>query len=129
MADEPADVDPAEFPEERTVQCDAVPDAIDEAPTGIVEPNTPRPDVTGRHSTLTPAQFATAIDLTDRDAFARGVEHGRILERADVKTEDWEDGRDAALRALHVYLMASGFAADYSAAFVEAVRPFVKRGG
>ena len=77
--DTPADVDPAEFTpdSERTAVCEAIPEAV--------EPSTPRPDVTGRHNTLTPAQFASAIDLTDRDAFTRGVMHGRAAAIAEAQ--------------------------------------------
>jgi hypothetical protein len=58
---------------------------LDAVPLPVAdEAKTPRPEHTGKH-TLTPAQFASAIDLTDRDAFARGVEHGRALAKADAE--------------------------------------------
>jgi hypothetical protein len=79
MADKPADVDPAEFaPEDAKTTLDGIPLPVAD------EAKTPRPEHTGKH-TLTPAQFASAIDLTDRDAFARGVEHGRALAKADAE--------------------------------------------
>jgi len=80
----------------------------DGVPTPVEADRTPRPEVTGRHNTLTPAAFASAIDLTDRDAFARGVEHGRKVERAaaaaDAVTEHRKVREDVieTVRALFV---------------------------
>jgi hypothetical protein len=78
--DASADVDPDEFPAEsaRTVACDPVPEAIDS--------DTARVEHTGRHR-LTPAQFATGVELADRDGYQRGFAAGRAEAEADAITE------------------------------------------
>jgi hypothetical protein len=55
---------------------DAVPEPIDA--------DTPRPEHTGNHR-ISQVEFATAVDLVDRDAFARGFEHGRAAARAEAE--------------------------------------------
>jgi len=140
MADDnPADLDPDEdrvrewnqaratevAPPVEEILADAIPEAV--------ETNTPRPDVTGRHNTLTPAEFASAIDLTDRDAFARGVAHGDAAGyargiadgRADVQSGDWAGGVEDALAALRVYLFSEGIV--HVEDFSDKVRQRVKR--
>jgi hypothetical protein len=72
------------------------------APEAVPEPVTPRPETTGRHS-LTPAQFATAVDLTDRDAFARGVAHGRAQGKAEALADNVLEVRAAQEDCLEVF--------------------------
>jgi hypothetical protein len=76
-----ADDDPPDDFEERPTQIDLRP--VDEAAP------TPKPivEVTGRHNILTPAQFASAVDLADRDAYERGLRHGRADAQGDAITE------------------------------------------
>lgn len=129
----PADVDEAEFAPDAapTVQCDAVPELIEEMATAAVG-QTPRPEHTGSHR-MAPEEFARVLDQADRDAYERGDAAGyaRGLSdgKAEVRAADWEDGVDAALRGLKVFLVANKFAVDYAESFSEAVRPFIKRGG
>lgn len=74
---------------------DDPPDDFEDRPTEINLPvldeaaPTPKPivETTGRHNILTPAQFASAVDLADRDAYDRGTRHGRAAAQADVATE------------------------------------------
>lgn len=126
--DDPADVDPAEFPPERTVACDPVPEAIE------AETTTPRPENTGRHR-VTSQQFASAVDLADQDGYRRGLEHGDaagyarglVDGKAEVKAEDWEDGVECALRGVRLWMATNGIVnVD---AMTTAARPFIKRGG
>jgi hypothetical protein len=58
----------------------------DGVPIPVVDPKTPPVEVTGRHR-LTPAQFANAVELTDRDGYARGFAAGRSEAQADNVTE------------------------------------------
>lgn len=51
-----------------------------------VDQKTPQVETTGRHR-MTPHQFATAVDLADRDAYARGLEHGIARGRADAMAD------------------------------------------
>lgn len=75
------------FDEEKTALDQRAP--LDEA---APEEVTPSPE-TGRHSTLTPAQFASAVDLADRDAYARGLERGRAAETVRAREDVIESFR------------------------------------
>jgi hypothetical protein len=74
---------------------DDPPDDFENKPTEVERPAlddaapTPKPivETTGRHNILTPAQFASAVDLTDRNAYERGVQHGRAAAQAELMTE------------------------------------------
>jgi hypothetical protein len=77
MSRPPEDWEP--FDEGKTEADDRTPE-VQAVPAPVV-------DVTGRHTTLTPAQFASAVDLADRDAYARGLRHGRAEAQAEVVTE------------------------------------------
>lgn len=48
-----------------------------------LEVNTPRPD-TDAHR-VSQVEFATAVELVDRDAYARGVAHGRAAAKAEAE--------------------------------------------
>jgi hypothetical protein len=131
-----ADVDPDEFPPDAATAIDsaafveAVDDAAAELPDAVpIEADTPRPEVTGRHNTLTPAQFASAIDLTDRDAYARGdaagYARGLVEGRADVKQDDWLAGVEDAMSALRMYLFSEGIV--HVDEFAAKVQAFIKR--
>lgn len=141
---EPADYDPDDdpaadwanakateiAPPPADILAEAIPEAVDEAVTGIVEPKTPRPEHTGRHR-MTPAMFASAVDLADRDAYARGeaagYRRGLADGRAQVSAEDWEDGVECALRGMRLWMATNGIVnVD---AMTTAARPFIKRGG
>jgi hypothetical protein len=78
MADKPADVDPKEWDADATV--------ADGVPLPVVESKTPRPDTTGRHR-LTPAQFASGLELAERDGYQRGFEHGQQAARAQAEAD------------------------------------------
>ena len=51
-----------------------------------IEPTTPPVENTGRHR-LTPAQFASGVELAERDGYARGLEHGRAKGRAEAEAD------------------------------------------
>lgn len=93
-----------------------------------IEPKTPRPEHTGSHR-ISQVEFANAYARGLEHGEARGYARGLAEGRAEIKAELWEDGAESFARALHVYLLANEFTMDYAAAFVAAVRPFVKRGG
>ncbi len=73
----------------------------------LIETDTPRPENTGRHR-LTPAQFASGVELAERDGYQRGFEHGQAAARAaaaaDTVTELRKVREDAveAFRSLWV---------------------------
>jgi len=91
------DLDPAEWSAEqaRTVADDAAPLPADD--------KTPRSEHTGRHR-LTSQQFASAVDLADRDGYQRGVEHGRTAAHADAEAAavaELRRVREDAIEVIH----------------------------
>lgn len=64
--------------EAKTEQVDGVPE--------LVEVFTPRPEHTGRHR-MTPAMFASGIELAERDGFERGLKIGAARERAQAQAD------------------------------------------
>ncbi len=140
MSDDPADFDPDDDPAQdwaqaqRTEVAPPVDEILADAIPEAVEPTTPRPDVTGRHNTLTPAQFASAIDLTDRDAFTRGVAHGDAVGYARgfsdgdaygyARNVSETDAAEAVFAALRLALFTGGV--EHGANFAEHVRTLIK---
>jgi len=59
---------------------------LDGVPLPIADATTPRPETTGRHR-LTPAQFASGVELAERDGYQRGFEHGQAAARAQAEAD------------------------------------------
>lgn len=110
---------------------EAQPTVADDAVPLPVEPPTPRPEVTGRHSTMTPAQFASAVEMSENDGYTRGFQHGHekgLAEgRADVQASDRAEALDDFEAALRLELFEGGI--EHGDHFAAKVRKRVKRGG
>lgn len=106
----------------------------DGVPLAVSEADTPRPETTDAHR-LTPALFANAVELADRDGYARGFKHGddagykRGLAdgEAKVRAYDWAAGVEDALAGVRVYLLSEGIM--HGEAFTAKAMPFIKRTG
>jgi flagellar biosynthesis/type III secretory pathway protein FliH len=83
MADDPADDEARSRDAEWSAE-NAKTVADNGAVPLAVEVDTPRPEHTGKIR-LTPQQFADKVEMTDRDAYARGFEHGRAAAHAEAE--------------------------------------------
>lgn len=96
MADDKTpDLDPAEF-EPDAAKTEAVP--LESLPTEIRDQLN-----TGPHR-LTPGQFASGVDLAEREGYQRGLEHGEAKGRADAQADivlELRRVREDAIETMH----------------------------
>jgi hypothetical protein len=65
-------------------------------------------------------------DITKLDGYEVGLRAGVLQGRADVRSEDRQEGVEAAMRALHVYLLENDFTNAQREQIVEDVRARVR---